>query len=130
MELSNSFYVVVFKKENNMDVVPSAWLYTKDQQTYSYWPKCKVIEEVHLAARDQDPPNPRTWSKYLVRVLGHGFSKYWVHAKYVNSRNIFTSVSFQRNTIRQWTVWIISWRIQNTMRRKMRLARIVHLPRS
>ncbi|CAG7829599.1 unnamed protein product, partial [Allacma fusca] len=69
------YLVVTFVKTKEVEVIPKLWVYEKNGKRFTYWPKYPDIEDIYAAARDEDPPNKKTWKNYAIRIL-HGFDMY------------------------------------------------------
>lgn len=60
------YAVVAFEEENEVSVVPSAWM--TDEERKCYWPPYRNTAKLTKAIKERDSPKDN-WCKYTARVL-------------------------------------------------------------
>ena len=70
--MAESFVLVEFLMTNDVAVIPSSWLVSKDK---ALWPPYHASTRINNAVRNRDSPSTE-WTKYSVKIMYESGSVY------------------------------------------------------
>ncbi|CAG7719096.1 unnamed protein product [Allacma fusca] len=69
------FLLTMFIKTKEVEVVPRSWVFEDGVKKFCSCPRTNNLDDIYLAARNQDPPNRKLWKRFAVKVY-HEFDNY------------------------------------------------------